>query len=682
MDNLLNWLLDARGYLPAGDAYRWDPEVLWLNVGADALIALAYFTISALIYYLVRRRRGDVSLPRVLLLFAAFIVLGALTHGFAIWTVWNPDYRLDGAVKLVTGLISAGTAATLLVGLPRVLTFHTPAQLQREVDLRTRQLQDSNRHLQQEIDARREIERLLRESEERFRLATRALHGYIYEYWPREGRVVRSERFHGVMGIAPAEGQDIRWWRERIHPEDTTVLDAILAALEQGAPGASAEYRVRAADERYLWIWDNCVAVRGSDGTLQRVVGNVVNISDRRQAEAERQELLERERWARQDAERANFAKQEFLATLSHELRTPLSTVLIWAHLLNLKADDPQQVRRAADVITQNARAQSQMISDLLDMSRIDSGKVRLDVQALELAEVVSAAVTSVLHAAAAKQIRVTHQVPPLTAALRGDPSRLQQVLWNLLSNAIKFTPNGGRVHVRVEQMHAHARISVSDSGKGIAPEFLPLVFERFRQADSSHSREHGGLGLGLSIARQLVELHGGRIEVHSEGLGRGTTFYVELPLMPSSAAAAAEVPAATGTAAPPGSELRGISVLLVDDQPEALEGLARLLRAAAARVQTAASAAAALEQLQAHEFDVLLSDIGMPGQDGYQLIRTVRAGGNAIPAVALTALARAEDRGAALRSGYDVHLAKPVDAGELFHTVSALARRARPVAS
>jgi signal transduction histidine kinase/CheY-like chemotaxis protein len=682
MGNFLDWLLDARGYLPGGDLYRWEPAVLWLNVGSDALIALAYFTISALIYYLVRRRRGDVSLPRVLLLFAAFIVLCALTHAFAIWTVWSPDHRLDGAVKLLTGLVSAGTAATLLVGLPRVLTFHTPAQLQREVDLRTRQLQDSNRHLQQEIDARREIERLLRESEERFRLAMRALHGYVYEYWPVEGRVVRSERFRGVMGLNPADGQNMRWWRARVHPEDTPYLDGILSALEQGAPGASAEYRVRAADDRYLWIWDNCVAVRGADGALQRVVGNVVNISDRREAEAERQELLERERWARQDAERANFAKQEFLATLSHELRTPLSTVLIWAHLLNLKADDPQQVRRAADVITQNARAQSQMISDLLDMSRIDSGKVRLDVQPLDVAQVVNAAVTSVLHAAAAKQIRVTHQIQPLSTTLRGDPSRLQQVLWNLLSNAIKFTPNGGRVLVRVEQVQAHARISVIDSGKGIAPEFLPQVFERFRQADSSHSREHGGLGLGLSIARQLVELHGGRIEVHSEGLGRGTTFCVALPLRSGGASAAAGVPATAGAVPAPGSELRDICVLLVDDQPEALEGLARLLRAAAARVHTAPSAAAALEQLRAHDFDVLLSDIGMPGQDGYELIRAVRASGNAIPAAALTALARAEDRGTALRAGYNVHLAKPVDADELFRTVAALAHSARAVDS
>jgi len=435
-----------------------------------------------------------------------------------------------------------------------------------------------------------------------------------------------------------------------------------------------------AADGRYVWIWDNCVAVRAADGMLERVVGNIVDVSARRQAEAERQALLESERIARQDAERANFAKQEFLATLSHELRTPLSTVLIWTHVLKMKADDPAQVRHAAEVITQNARAQTQMISDLLDMSRIDSGKVRLDVQPLDLGEVVNAAVTAALPAAEAKEIRVARTIAPLGGALRGDPHRLQQVLWNLLSNAIKFTPHGGRVAVALERVGAAAMITVSDSGKGIEPEFLPHVFERFRQADSSHSREHGGLGLGLSIARQLVELHGGRIRAHSGGAGCGSTFTVELPLHapPALALAHARTPPPAAAAPLESEDLKGISVLLVDDEPQALEGLARLLRAGAAQVATAASAPEALERLRSGAFDVLLSDIGMPGQDGYELIRAVRASGNAIPAAALTALARDEDRGSALLAGYTMHLAKPVDASELFATVTALARGAR----
>ena len=247
------------------------------------------------------------------------------------------------------------------------------------------------------------------------------------------------------------------WWRTRVHPEDAEAWGGMVGAIERGESGASAEYRVRAADDRYVWIWDNCVAVRSPDGTLQRVVGNIVDISDRKQVEEERQELLEREREARKDAERANFAKQEFLATLSHELRTPLSTVLIWAHVLKLKADEPEQVRRAAEVINQNARAQSQMISDLLDMSRIDSGKVRLEVQPIDVGEIVNAAVTAVLPAAEAKEIRISRVIEPMAAAVRGDPNRLQQVLWNLLSNAIKFTPKGGQVQVAVGRVDSHA---------------------------------------------------------------------------------------------------------------------------------------------------------------------------------------------------------------------------------
>jgi PAS domain S-box-containing protein len=683
MGSIIDWLFDSRGYMPHGHCYLWQPAVLWLNVGSDALIALSYFTIPAILYYFVRKRRHDLPLAGVALLFAAFILLCGATHVLGIWTVWNPDYRLDGVVKLLTAAASATTAAMLVFVAPKAMALQTPRRLQGEVDSRTRELQESNRHLQEEIAARRETEKLLRESEERFRLATRALSGYIYEYWPAQNRVVRSERFREMLGIPREDASGMDWWRTRVHPEDAEAWGGMVGAIERGESGASAEYRVRAADDRYVWIWDNCISVRSPEGTLQRVVGNIVDISDRKQVEEERQELLEREREARKDAERANFAKQEFLATLSHELRTPLSTVLIWAHVLKLKADEPEQVRRAAEVINQNARAQSQMISDLLDMSRIDSGKVRLEVQPIDVGEIVNAAVTAVLPAAEAKEIRITRVIEPMAAAVRGDPNRLQQVLWNLLSNAIKFTPKGGQVQVAVGRVGSHANLTVSDTGKGLAPEFLPHVFERFRQADSSHSREYGGLGLGLSIARQIVELHGGRINATSAGPDRGASFTVELPLSALQTPAQRERAPARSASPPPESEdLKGISVLLVDDQPDALEGLARLLRTGSARVATASSGPEALELLRTGAFDVLLSDIGMPGQDGYEFIRAVRASGNPIPAAALTALARAEDRGSALLAGYTVHLAKPVDASELFATVTALARSARLVAS
>lgn len=392
---------------------------------------------------------------------------------------------------------------------------------------------------------------------------------------------------------------------------------------------------------------------------------------------------------ARNDAETASRLKDEFLATLSHELRTPLTPILGWAQILHRLAGSDPRLNQAADVIERNARAQAQIVDDLLDMSRIISGKLQLDVREIELADVVEAALDTVGTAASAKGIRIERDYGAKPLRLRGDPHRLQQVVWNLLSNAIKFTERGGRVRVSLGQSQDHVEIVVADSGQGISTEFLPHVFERFRQADSSTTRAHGGLGIGLAIARQLIELHGGSIRAASSGNGEGATFTVLLPLSPppehervdpSAPALERRRTAAGGTPPEALPSLAGLRLLLVEDDPDARELIASLLQDAGAEVLPVDNAESALQAVQALRPDLVLSDIAMHGTDGFELARQLRrlpaALGGATPAIALTAFARSEERGRALLCGYQLHVAKPVDATELLAAVASLAAR------
>jgi PAS domain S-box-containing protein len=400
-------------------------------------------------------------------------------------------------------------------------------------------------------------------------------------------------------------------------------------------------------------------------------------------AAAERERLLEAERAARTEAERVSVMKDEFLATLSHELRTPLNAILGWAQLLRGQPRD--RIDDGLEVIERNAKAQTQLIEDLLDMSRIASGKVRLDVQGVDLPGLLHAAVDAIRHSAEAKDIRLQVVVDPLAGPVRGDPNRLQQCFWNLLSNAIKFTPKGGKVQVALARVESHVEISVTDDGEGIAPDFLPFVFERFRQADSSSTRNHGGLGLGLSIVKNLVELHGGTVRAKSAGPGRGATFCIELPLLVVHAAPEERRrrhPSSPSEATTSGDfpSLDGVTVLAVDDEPDARELIRAVLGQCGARVLLASSAAEGLAMVSRERPDMILSDIGMPGEDGYALIRHVRAlpanEGGRTPAAALTAFARAEDRTRALRAGFQTHVVKPVEPTELAAVVASLATR------
>ena len=424
------------------------------------------------------------------------------------------------------------------------------------------------------------------------------------------------------------------------------------------------------------------------------ILGCVMSITDitrHKRADAERQELLDAERAARSSAEHArseaeasNRSKDEFLATVSHELRTPLNAIVGWSRLMSDEAIPEERRRHAIEVIRRNADAQARLIEDLLDVSRIISGQMRLDVQSVEPVRVITAVIETVRPALDAKEIRLEVVLDSEDALVLGDEARLQQVIWNLLSNAAKFTPRKGRIRVCLRRIDSAIEITVEDNGEGIRPEFLPYVFDRFRQADGGISRVHGGLGLGLAISRHLVELHGGSIAVASAGAGFGSTFTVKLPraALRQSPLPAIPIPGAeVASAGAPfeGADLIGVHVLLVEDDDDSRELLTAILAKCGARVTATSSGHEAIALFATDVPDVLVSDIGMPEMDGYTLIRRVRAldiaAGQRVPALALTAYARSEDRRRALAEGFQMHLAKPADPSEFAMTVASLAK-------
>jgi CheY-like chemotaxis protein/nitrogen-specific signal transduction histidine kinase len=400
----------------------------------------------------------------------------------------------------------------------------------------------------------------------------------------------------------------------------------------------------------------------------------------------ERARLYETERKLRTEAEAANRMKDEFLATVSHELRTPLNAILGWSQMLKTNNLSEDSKEKALITIERNARAQTQLIDDLLDVSRIITGKLRLDIRAVDLTAVIMAAADAVKPATEAKEIRLQMLLDSQAGPISGDSDRLQQVVWNLLSNAVKFTPKGGRVQIRLERINSHIEIVVSDTGIGIDEEFLPHVFDRFRQLDGSKTRRHGGLGLGLAIVRQLVELHGGTVQAENSSDGQGSIFTVKLPLLPFrkesfSDTSPASAPSTENGALPLSStELSGLRILLVDDEADSRDLLSLVLSSCDAETAAASSAAEALTLLQQQRFDILVSDIGMPEEDGFALIKKIRElpvkQGGDILAIALTAYARNEDRIQALISGFQMHISKPVEPQELILAVANLTGR------
>ncbi len=468
-----------------------------------------------------------------------------------------------------------------------------------------------------------------------------------------------------------------RGW-ELVHADEREALARDIAEAIIERQPLQREARVRcAADGEYRWHLAHLLPQLDADGALGGWIATATDIPD--------------EKVARDSAERASRAKDEFLATVSHELRNPLNAILGWTRMLRAGKLDGERARRALETVERNASIQASLVEDILDVSRIITGKLMLEVSAVDLGAVVTAALDTVRLAADAKQITVTLALDDGIALGAGDPARLQQVVWNLLSNAIKFTPPGGTVAVRALRDGADVMLSVADDGLGIDAAFLPFVFDRFRQADSTSTRAHGGLGLGLAIVRHLVELHGGSVSVASDGVGRGATFSVRLPLGATRAAGAeGEVapPAPSELAASGGSgggaslggesQLAGLSVLVVDDEPDARELLTAVLEHHGARVTVAAGVGEALDALAGAAPDVVVSDIGMPGADGYELVQRLRALADqrlrATPAVALTGFARPEDGARAADAGFDAHMAKPVDPLALVEVIERIA--------
>jgi signal transduction histidine kinase/CheY-like chemotaxis protein len=465
-----------------------------------------------------------------------------------------------------------------------------------------------------------------------------------------------------------------------VHEEDRERAAREAAAKFAKGYGTS-QFRWLKKDGSVVWVESHSVTIYDDEGQPTGMRGVTLDISKRKLVEEKQAELLAREHEARTEAELANRTKDEFLATLSHELRTPLTAMLGWTWMLRSRELEPETYQHALETIERNVRAQAQLIEDLLDVSRIITGKLRLEVSPSELVPVIEAALDTTRPAAEAKGIQLQAELDPSAGPVLCDPARMQQVAWNLLSNAVKFTPRQGTVRVSLKRFDAHVEMSVSDTGQGIDQDFLPHVFDRFRQADSSTTRRHGGLGLGLGIVRHLVELHGGTVAAESAGDGAGATFTVSLPLMSpvSDARPLPEIESGPQLDCEP--TLTGVHVLVVDDEPDARDLLTATLMQCEARVTAVASVDEAMSVLKQSPPDVLVSDIGMPVADGYELIQRVRGlekenGGGQIPAIALTAYASDGARAAAIKAGFQKHLAKPIEPSILVQVIAGLVNK------
>jgi PAS domain S-box-containing protein len=517
----------------------------------------------------------------------------------------------------------------------------------------------------------------LAESETRMRLATEGAGIATWDIDLRTGIAYWNRQLYLLLGYKPNGGR-ARWemWKSRIDPADLLIVEAALEKARKEGGMFSQEHRIHRYDtgeERWLAPYGKMHPDEHGEPT--RFLGVVVDITSRKRMETAREELLRLEHEARRQAEEAARLKDEFLATLSHELRTPMSAVLGWLHLMRTGRLSKEQETKALDTIERNAHLQTQLINDLLDVSRIISGKLQLEPQPVLLEEVIEAAGNAVRLQAISKDIDLTTTVER-SEPIQADPNRLQQVFANLFSNAIKFTPKGGRVEVNGVRIGDSMRVTVTDTGEGIPPHLLPHLFQRFRQADGSTTRRHGGLGLGLAIVRHIVELHGGWVAAASGGVGQGSTFTVTLPLFLTDQTHFAYESATVEDYTPQGvPRLGGLRLLVVDDDASTLELMSEVLTGEGAIVRIAQCGAEALAAARSFELDLLILDIGMPDEDGYELLGKLRAvmKGDDVPAVAVTGYARAEDRDRALAAGFQAHVAKPFDVDSIVETIRKL---------
>ncbi|MEP0874018.1 ATP-binding protein, partial [Trichocoleus desertorum AS-A10] len=525
-----------------------------------------------------------------------------------------------------------------------------------------------------DIHERKQAEATLLQREAQFRQLADAMPQQVWMTDAQGNTQYVNQQWTTYTGLSLEQTQDIHCATQMMHPDDFEATIALWQmALTTGAP-YQAEFRLKhGAAQTYHWFLSRAIAIRDEQGQIVQWFGTSTDIEEFRRAQAEREQLLQREQTARETAENANRIKDEFLAVLSHELRSPLNPILGWTQLLQAGKLDATRQREALATIERNAKLQTQLIEDLLDISRIMRGKLSLTVAPISLTSIISAAVETVRLAAEAKNIQIILDFAPEVALVSGDDARLQQVIWNLLTNAVKFTPSGGQVTVELRQLDQLVQVRVTDTGKGIHPQFLPHVFEYFLQEDGSTTRRFGGLGLGLAIARQIVEMHGGTVQAESQGEGQGATFIVQLPTMRIAPFISDPIPPKTDA----GLRLEGVQILLVDDEPDTREFEAFVLEQSGARVTSVASGLEALQALDQSTPDVLVSDIGMAEMDGYMLLQQIRSRpshqGGMIPAIALTAYATEMDQQQALLAGFQTHLTKPVEPEVLVRAIASL---------
>lgn len=549
-------------------------------------------------------------------------------------------------------------------------------ELEARVAERTAALSATNAELLQEIAHRKEAERALKESEERLRLTLMAIPQLVWTASPDGTIEILNQQWDEYLGAA-STSETVQ--AKGLHPDDLPRLRETWGRSTATGERFELEYRLlRAADQTYRWHLGRAVPQRNAKGVIVQWFGTATDIDDQKRAEHAQRTLMEEAQGQRARAEEANRTKDQFLATVSHELRTPLTAILGWSSILReRRRQDGALLQKGLEVIQRNASAQAHIIDDILDVSRIMMGKLRVELQRVDANSIVQQAIDVVRPSAFAKEITLVLALDTAECPLLCDPDRLRQVAWNILANAVKFTPTGGQIRVSVSRTAELVRLEVHDSGQGIEARFLPHVFERFRQADGSATRNQGGLGLGLAIVRHLVEMHGGQVSVESPGLDQGATFTVELPL--SRADRGAPPPGLLAGATPRmrgGSLLEGQRVLVVDDDGDSREVLRAILSEAGAAVQVATNAHEALQRLRSFTPDVLLSDLGMPGEDGFALIRQVRESGASTPAlraIAVTAYAGEKDEQQALAAGFDGYLKKPIEPRRLVQLLASL---------
>lgn len=595
----------------------------------------------------------------------------------------QPEWSDLPVVLLMKGSVRSPRAEEILATMTNVTMLERPAPLRSvlsavQAAVRGRQRQYEMRA---QLDAIRRAESIARELQMQLETAVDASDlGTFYCEMPL-GHVIWNDRCKAHFWLPPNAEITMAFFYSLLHPDDRERTRKAVEACVFDHQVYDIEYRTVSPEGKVRWIRASGRTSYDGQNRPARFDGTTQDITRRKEMEEERMVLLGSERAARMEAERANRLKDEFLATLSHELRTPLNAISGWTELLKQEPEDVQTVKEGMGAIERNVRVQTQLIEDLLDMSRITSGKVRLDVRSINLADVVHAAIETVAPAARAKGVTIRPILDSRSGPISGDPARLQQVVWNLLTNAVKFTPKEGEVQVLLEQVASNVQISVTDTGEGIPNEFLPHIFERFSQADGSASRRHGGLGLGLSIVKTLVEMHGGKVSAHSAGRGKGSTFKLSLPLRVTSgeedhrtsSAGQSQASIASHSGMP---KLAGARVLVVDDEPDARQILRRLILGSGGIPELAATVQEAEAMISQFRPDVIVSDIGMPGTDGYAFMRQMRQQGVTTPAVALTAFARAEDRIRSIQSGFQFHLSKPIEPAELLTVVASLSGR------